>query len=592
MMFPSKVPRVFILAGFVLIFLVVGTNYYLFDDEPRYAPATNWSGHVGDDLSQTKTPEDVVVGADVGGVEDPGYLGHSTEPAVAEPIPAEPEAKPEAEPELPINPVPVPDLAPEPEPASTPMPTPTAAPKALDVTPEIAKLPAQPEFGDDNPHPLLPPGECPELEFLERAHSAHNFSSKVRYKQVCIEPSFSADVDRDAVANISERIFGGEVTVNLGDCSSAQLPRCVPIKLQVPQPYRPSNISHFIFGISTDYERLQSEIDTFAHWLSKPGGSGAKLVALVTDYAEQKNGSIHELQQRFVAAGINADIVPPLNELHTVSQSHFSVLTYMYNRSTPATQWYGLLDDDTFFPRGLQPLSDALATLDHKKDVYVGALSEDLQAIRVFGFMAFGGAGAYFSAPLAEKLAKEARTCMEESGDVPGDIIIRDCVYRHSKVKLTILPGLFQQDLRDDVSGFFESGVQPINLHHWKSWYKEPVVEMAAAASYCGDCFLQRFRFGGDTVFTNGYSINRYRYGHKYLDLQTMEGTWSNANKDFDFSIGPVRRKMVPDEKKSYKLADVDFSDVGDFKQLYVWKGNANANEMDGIIEVIWQRYG
>lgn len=38
----------------------------------------------------------------------------------------------------------------------------------------------------------------------------------------------------------------------------------------------------------------------------------------------------------------------------------------------------------------------------------------------------------------------------------------------------------------EDMRGFFESGVEPLNLHHWKSWYHEPVVEMAKATAFCG----------------------------------------------------------------------------------------------------------
>lgn len=239
-------------------------------------------------------------------------------------------------------------------------------------------------------------------------------------------------------------------------------------------------------------------------------------------------------------------------------------------------------------PRGLKPLSDALATLDHTQDYYVGALSEDFRAVQTFGFMAFGGAGAYLSAPLARTVGSQIHRCIEEATGIEGDIIIRDCVYRNSKAKLTILPGLYQQDMKDDASGFFESGVQAINFHHWKSWYREPVVEMAAASLYCGDCFLQRWRFGADSIFTNGYSIVRYLYDIDYLELDRMEGTWSNANRDFDFSVGPLRRKLVPDEKKSYKLKDIDFNDHGEFRQLYVWEGNPEAMEPDGVIEVIW----
>ncbi|KAI0136193.1 hypothetical protein BJ170DRAFT_572995 [Xylariales sp. AK1849] len=454
-----------------------------------------------------------------------------------------------------------------------------------------AQQPEADNLANDDPRPPLAPGQCyPELDFLRHAHSKKHFSNKVRYLRRCIQPVFSADVDRNDVANVSEPLIADdlEITVDFEaqDCSDVKLPKCIPIKLQVPRPYSSAaNYSHLIFGVSTDYDRLSSSIPSFAHWFA---GTGSRLVALVTDMNAHTNSGIHKLQQKFRNAGVDVSLVRPLDESYTTSQSHFTVLVHMLNHSSPATQWYGLLDDDTFFPH-LEPLSDALATLDHEKDQYVGALSEDFMAVRNFGFMAFGGAGAYLSAPLARTLGAQAVQCIDQATAGEGDIIIRDCVYRNSKAKLTILPGLYQQDLKDDASGFFESGVQAINFHHWKSWYKEPVVKMSSAATYCGGCFLQRWRFGTDTVFSNGFSVVQYRYGVEHLDLGTMEGTWVNANKDFDFSIGPLRRKLVPDEKKSYKLVDVDANESGDLKQLYVWKGNAESNEMDNIIELVWE---
>ncbi|KAH6645770.1 hypothetical protein BKA67DRAFT_526161 [Truncatella angustata] len=438
--------------------------------------------------------------------------------------------------------------------------------------------------------PIRPPSQCPDLDFLKRVHSEQKLSDKVRYKKVCIQPVFSADVDRNTIDSVPTSLFGDEVTVNIDKCNEVDIPKCMPVKLHVPEPYGEYNVSHLIFGVSTTFDRLDDEVGTFAHWLSRPSGDGAKLIALITDYSSHRENEIRKLQKKFRKASINIDLVKPIDDSYTTSQSHFTVLSYMLNSSSPETQWYGLLDDDTFFPRGLKPLSDALAKLDHTEDYYVGALSEDFRAVSTFGFMAFGGAGAYLSAPLARTLGSQLHKCIEEAGHTEGDIIIRHCVYKNSKAKLTILPGLFQQDLEDDVSGFFESGVQAINFHHWKSWYKEPVVPMAAVASYCGDCFLQRWRFGVDTIFTNGYSIVKYLYDTDYLDLNQMEGTWTNIAGDFDFSIGPLRRKLVPDEKKSYKLKDVEWSDNGDFKQLYVWRGNSKAKEADGIIEIMWQR--
>jgi hypothetical protein len=41
-------------------------------------------------------------------------------------------------------------------------------------------------------------------------------------------------------------------------------------------------------------------------------------------------------------------------------------------------------------------------------------------------------------------------------------------------------------DFMSDANGFFESGIQALNIHHWKSWFHEPVTKMALAAKFCG----------------------------------------------------------------------------------------------------------
>lgn len=145
------------------------------------------------------------------------------------------------------------------------------------------------------------------------------------------------------------------------------------------------------------------------------------------------------------------------------------------------------------------------------------------------------------------------------------------------------------------MSGFFESGVQPLNLHHWKSWYHEPVVKMAAAAKFCGDCFLQRWQFGTDTLLSNGYSIVVYPPGSlANIDLDRTEQTWNNiygdVNPEYDFTIGPLRDRMGEGEKKSYTLVDTEISNHGVMKQLYIWKGNREAGGLDEVVELIWRR--
>ncbi|KAI1205349.1 glycosyltransferase family 31 protein [Annulohypoxylon truncatum] len=550
-MFPSKVPRVFVLASVALLFLVTYTTLHLYHHiPPSYPTADSKIVQVQDAVTIEKQPDSnhhIGTEGTTGDPLDPGSDISTLEPAIQD---GESNQKPPIETGSGTN-----------------------------------------AGGQSEEHslPLPDPKHCrKELDFLVRSSVDLELTERVRYIRRYIQPIFSSSVDRDDVANVTEPLIRDEVEVDLYDCGDVKLPEFAPIKLQVPRPHPEEDFSHLIFGVATNYDRLKDSIGPFAHWIS---GTGAKLVAVVIDAKERSHKEMRLLQHDFDIAGINATLVKPINKKFTTSQNHFTVLVNMLENSNPNTQWYGLLDDDTFFPT-LKPLSDGLATLDHNVDAYVGALSEDFQAVRGFGFMAFGGAGAFLSAPLANKLGNQALKCIDEAIGREGDTILRDCVYSNSKAKLTILPGLYQQDITADVSGFFEAGLRPLTLHHWKSWYREPVEKMAKAAKFCGDCFLQRWRFGTDTVFSNGFSIATYKDGVESVNLQLMEGTWGHADsKDFDFSLGPLRAPYPADQKKSYKLREAEFAANGDLKQLYVRMGDSSAGEYDQVVELVWQKH-
>ncbi|KAI4869184.1 glycosyltransferase family 31 protein [Hypoxylon rubiginosum] len=568
-MYPSKVSRVLVLTSVVLLFLVTYTTLYLYHSVPpsypiadsQVAPIQDAAAHIP--INQEPPPTHVAAVVETTSAISPPGLGS---PAPS-PIPTAPD---EGSPQKPDH----------------------EEPPAQQPTPPV-ELGSSANAGD-NPQaeeqlPLPDPEACAEdLGFLVRSSIDLELTERVRYTRRYIQPDFSSGVDRDDVVNITEPLIQGDIEVDLYNCGDTVIPPTAPIKLHVPQPHPAATFTHLVFGIATDYSRLNDSIRPFSHWIS---GSGAKLVAVVTDANRKSPGEMGELQHNFNIAGINATLVNPIRDSFTTSENHFSVLINMLEYGNSDTKWYGLLDDDTFFPN-LKPLSDSLAALDHNVDAYVGALSEDFSSIRNFGFMAFGGAGIFLSTPLARKLGDQALKCIDRATTREGDTIIRDCVYSNSRAKLTILPGLYQQDMRDDVSGFFEAGLRPLNLHHWKSWYKEPIEKMAKATNFCGDCFLQRWRFGTDTVFSNGFSIATYRDGIASVDLQSMEGTWAKAGgNDYDFSIGPLRDAYPADQKKSYKLREAELADNGDLKQLYVRVGDSSVGELDQVVELIWQKH-
>jgi hypothetical protein len=432
--------------------------------------------------------------------------------------------------------------------------------------------------------PKLAPGECiPELEYLKKKEL--NLSQSILHSRRCIRPIWSTRINRDDVANVSRPLFAHKLPVNLTSCSHVDFVPCDHLVLRVPPPYPERKYPEYVFGITTSYDRIYGALGPFTHWLS---GSDARLVVLVIDAHYNPKANLTALSEQFASHRINASFITPHKSSYTTAQNHFAIVRDLVHEASPLTKWIGILDDDTFFP-SLYSLSRTLDKYDHKVPAYLGALSEDFKAVKKYGIMAFGGAGLFISVPLARSLEPLIETCLSESISRDGDTILRDCTYNHSKARLTQVPGLFQQDMRDDPSGFFESGTRPLSLHHWRSWYKSPVQKMAAVVGLCGDCFLQRWRFGQDTIFTNGYSIAVYRDGTKNLALDKTEATWLDADPEFEFSIGPLRRKMDKTEKKTYKLAYVEVLESGAFRQVYVYKDHREKDPIDEVMELLWE---
>lgn len=441
--------------------------------------------------------------------------------------------------------------------------------------------------------PKLAPGTClPEIEFLRRVELG--LSDKIAYSRRCVKPILDPKYDRDTVANITHPLITHRTTVDLNSCSHADFIPCDHLPLSVPAPYPHKTYDHITFGVASSFERLSDSLPAFAHWLA---GTGALLVAVVSDAdSPDPKFNLTALEVKYRAQGVTASFIPPILKKEnsgdpdiTVERHHFMLIRNLLDVATEKTKWLGILDDDTFFP-SMYPLDQELRKHDHKKSLWLGALSDSFSSVKNWGYMAYGGAGVFLSKPLAQEMNPHLKECMDEATVDTGDGFLRDCIYTRTHAKLTQVPGLHQHDTRGDMSGFFESGVRPLSVHHWRSWYEAPMPAMASVTGICGDCFLGRHRFAEDTLLANGYSITQYPEGLHKIDLDRMEGTWRNPGRDFDFSYGPLRDRLSPEQKKSYRLLDAEVTKSGAFRQIYVYKGNEEEGESDEVVELLWEK--
>ncbi|KAK3400488.1 hypothetical protein B0T20DRAFT_370942 [Sordaria brevicollis] len=483
--------------------------------------------------------------------------------------------------------------------------------------------------------PKLDPGQCSkDIEFLRRPELG--LTDNILYSRRCIKPVYKSDFDRSTITNVTGPLVTNTTALDLTSCSHDEPIPCEPLSLEVPTPY-PKNAQypHLLFGVASKYDRMREAIPAFAHWLS---GTGARLVGTIADAVplehqddtNRNSFNLTLLEEEYRAAGILATFLPPkiFKRLNLkdgkpdtrpvpVEHHHFLLIKELLSivdssSDSKEPHWLGILDDDTFFP-SLHPLSQTLSHHRHTSPTWLGALSDDFMAVQAWGFMAFGGAGSFLSLPLARQLNPHLEECITTASIQTGDGILRDCIYSHTRTKLTLVEGLNQHDIKGDPSGFFESGVWPVlSLHHWKSWYEAPVEKMAGVVKrggVCGDCFLMRVKFGVDdsskdkkermqkeSLLSLGYSITTYpglENGLDDVDLSRIEGTWNEADRKekYAFSYGPVRRRLQEGrEKKSWRL--VDFTRTKKrFRQIYVHKaaGPAVGESMDEVIELVWE---
>ncbi|KAF4631945.1 hypothetical protein G7Y89_g6181 [Cudoniella acicularis] len=425
------------------------------------------------------------------------------------------------------------------------------------------------------------------------------------------------NIERKTITKINERLFPKGFD-NVDVRNPPKTTTCLkPIEVPVPRsPYpRTVDASDLLFGISTTYSRLTdnktSPIKEWAHWLTNGGGksNGAGLILRLVDASAEE---IDEVKQNMKSMGIDVKVYPTDSSIE-MAKRYLSLLPALFeDTSRKQRKFLVMCDDDTFFP-SMHSLLDKLSEYDETTDLYIGTLSEDTNNIKRHGSQAFGGAGVFFSVPLTEKIAGLFEQCSTQekidesnSGWGPqGDILLRKCIYENTDVTLTMIRELHQLDIQGDPSGFYEAGLAPLSLHHFKGgvWHEAHPWEGAQIIHACGeDCFLQRFQTSDDFIISNGYSIAYYPKGID-INLHQIEHTFHAAPEDhgynFDFMLGPQRKDLLwTGRKVSWELRESEVQSEGVVRQTYIrrlddprWTYGDGGNKMferDGILELIW----
>ena len=430
----------------------------------------------------------------------------------------------------------------------------------------------------------------------------------IKYARRDIIVKSDPEVSRTSLTQIDDALMSNAQLIDPVKSPEWGLELCSPpLTLEVPAiPTQPADASRIIFGISTYVERMEDSIPhlqrSFAH-------TNARLIILVAKFGESTpaNKEVTTLETRMRDLGINATVIGAPKG-RSMQVRYFSLVKILYGKRDSATQWISLLDDDTFVP-SMYSLLSTLDSYDPSKEWYLGGMSEDWWSVMVYGMMSFGGGGTFLSIPLAAQIDAYRDTCLKESTAMQGDIRLFECITSHTTTKLVPVPGLHQTDLGGDLSGFYESGRLPLSLHHWKTgWHFEqkpeqramntyPMAKMHLISDVCGDCFLQRWQFGPNTILSNGFSISTYQNQNILADLvkkkemDKIEDTFmptrevNSFMKGYEHSIGPLRPRV--EGKIQYQFLDAKAEDGG-VRQYYIYK--ASDKEPDIVYEIFWTR--
>lgn len=423
----------------------------------------------------------------------------------------------------------------------------------------------------------------------------------IKYARRDINVRRQSGTQRPSVTDTDGPLFPKVQVVDPG--KDPILEHCLPpLTLEVALfPKKESvDASNVLFGMSTVLYRLEDSVPFLERWIAH---TDAQLFVIVVDSEEKRKPDkkkMAALQSHMRGLGIKTTLVAPLDPNDDMALRYFSLVRLLYSKRDKTTQWIGIVDDDTFFP-SMPALVDMLSHYDPRLPHYVGGISEEWWSVVLYGLMAFGGAGLFLSFPMAAIIDSNYQTCKQQSGSSAGDMRVVECIRLHSQVRLTPIPTLHQMDMGGDLSGVYESGWRPLSLHHWKAaWWDDkrrdnwfPLDVMHLVADVCGECFLQRWRFGDDTVLSNGYSIAMYPKGITKEDLKKPEHTWvgprpvpDTFNPGYVHSFGTIREPLrLGDEKVQYMFLDAEVVGGG-VRQYYLNRGAGE--EFDTLVELFW----
>lgn len=448
-----------------------------------------------------------------------------------------------------------------------------------------------------------------DFTFLKAVFKKHGVGPDVNYASRTLRYIPDAK-ERKPITELDHELFPGGFT-SIDVRRKDELPPPTKLEIHVKKSVRPDSVeaSNLIFAVSTTFQRFTDEhtspIPEWTRWLTDGQGhtNGAGLILALVNTSEEE---IAHTEQALAEVGISATVVASDSTLDMPGRYVALVKMLYQHPSRDTRKYFALIDDDTFFPC-MNELQRVLSHYDPSKPYYIGTFTERaewlLEHDRPF---AYGGGGIFLTAPVAKKLVELPCLAKGENGRYlldsdQGDRLLYNCLDNNTEITLTYLPLLHQLDNFGDPSGFYESGQQPLSLHHYKSWHQVKPAKMHFVADACGeDCVLQRFQFKDNFIISNGFSVAEYPMGIDF-DPLLMEYTFDNGRVGkgvtMSYVFGGMRKSLSNSgRKRGWELLDARKEGDGRVRQIYIkhkhdgrWQPEgADHPTQDSIIMLLW----
>ncbi|GAA5833113.1 hypothetical protein JCM5353_004238 [Sporobolomyces roseus] len=373
-----------------------------------------------------------------------------------------------------------------------------------------------------------------------------------------------------------------------------------------------TTVDRMMFGLVTTAARAKRMSELWAPWLVPSDPNQDAPACLILLSKEENRTDIEDLESVLKSRRLPCVVKQSPHERYEVRVLSMIREMKEYSDSLDRTiDWFVFGDDDTLW-LDIRATLRMLSKYDLHQEWFVGTQSEGVEAMGMFGRMAYGGAGIFASAPLMSNMANRWDECYDNFRTAfGGDEMLTRCAGLAKGVDkddvTTQERGLHQFDIPGDTTGALQAGWQIHSLHHYLGggWahlfgygtnhtdFEQIKIIQKVGLFLGGDNMFKRYVFGdGKWLLVNGYSITYFEEPLTRKDLLTLEHTWY-----IDYPLILEDRPPVPERhgekpaKQTFYIDGIETisaqSAVFTYLQADSWDENMELNRRVQL-QVLW----